>query len=339
MATPVPTLYNFHVASGETSCLPDPKDGNVGIAFGIVTAAGLSTAIGAALAFVMPKSQGPTNLFLAGSLGLAAGVMLFVAFIEIFADKAVEHFELCLKGSLKSSYAFLYANFCFFSGIAITYLLEVALSYFEKWIVGRSPPNPDQDVEANGAALEESSKGHENKEEHGHVGGHEGGLVADVYANATDAKALFRMGIFAGIAIAIHNFPEGLATFVAVMDDPKVGASVAVAIALHNIPEGICVAIPIYYATGSKWKGFFWAFLSGISELFGALLGFAVLRRVLSQTVYGIIFGIVAGMMVYISLAQLLPTAHKYDPKDRVTTFSLIAGFIIMALSLVLFRF
>ena len=99
------------------------------------------------------------------------------------------------------------------------------------------------------------------------------------------------------------------------------------------------MAMPIYYATGSKWKGFLWATLSGISELVGALLGFAILQRVLSQTVYGVIFGLVGGVMVYIALVQLLPTAHKYDPRDRVTTFGLVAGFAIMALSLILFRF
>ena len=97
--------------------------------------------------------------------------------------------------------------------------------------------------------------------------------------------------------------------------------------------------MPIYYATGSKWKGFFWATLSGASELIGALLGYIVLRKVLSQTVYGVLFGIVAGMMVFISLKQLLPTAHKYDPNNRVTTASLCIGMSIMALSLVLFKF
>ncbi len=123
------------------------------------------------------------------------------------------------------------------------------------------------------------------------------------------------------------------------MDDPKVGASVAVAIAIHNIPEGICVAIPIYYATGSRMKGFIWATLSGVTELVGALLGYVVLRNVLSQTVYGVLFGIVAGMMVYISLKQLLPTALKYDPNDKVTTTFLVIGMVVMSLSLILFKF
>lgn len=136
-----------------------------------------------------------------------------------------------------------------------------------------------------------------------------------------------------------HNFPEGLATFVAVLEDPSVGVSVAVAIAIHNIPEGICVAMPIYYASGSRTKAVFWATLSGLTELVGALLGWVVLRKVFSQVVYGILFGIVAGMMVYISIKELLPTAHRYDPEDKVTTLSLIAGMIVMALSLVLFKF
>lgn len=237
---------------------------------------------------------------------------------------------------ISHSLAFLYANICFFSGILITYLLELGLSFFEKWISKRK--SISQDVEAD-SVLEIPAKDNEHDDANSHIGGHEGEMVADVYMNSNDSKALFRMGIFAAIAIAIHNFPEGLATFVAVMEDPKVGASVAIAIALHNIPEGICVAMPIYYATGAKWKAFLWATLSGLSELVGALLGFAVLRRVLSQTAYGVVFGIVGGMMVYISIAQLLPTAHKYDPKNKVTTYALVAGLFVMALSLVLFRF
>ncbi len=125
----------------------------------------------------------------------------------------------------------------------------------------------------------------------------------------------------------------------AVLEDSKVGASVAIAIGIHNIPEGICVAMPIYYATGSRWKAFVWAVVSGLTELVGALLGWIVLREVFSQVAYGVLFGIVAGMMVYISVKELLPTAHRYDPDDQVTTFSLLGGMVIMAASLVLFQF
>lgn len=137
----------------------------------------------------------------------------------------------------------------------------------------------------------------------------------------------------------LQNFPEGLATFVAVLEDPSVGVSVAIAIGIHNIPEGICVAMPIYYATGSRTKAFFWATLSGMTELIGAAVGWFVLRHVMTPAVYGVLFGIVAGMMVYISIKELIPTAHRYDADDKVTSIGLVFGMLIMAASLVLFNF
>jgi len=139
------------------------------------------------------------------------------------------------------------------------------------------------------------------------------------------------------VAIALHNFPEGLATYVSVLNDPKIGAVLAIAIGIHNIPEGFCVALPIYYATGNRLKAFMWGALSGISEPIGALLGYIVLANRFSNVTYGIMFGIVAGMMVMISLKELLPTAYRYDPGDTVVTYSLIAGMVVISLSLVLF--
>jgi zinc transporter ZupT len=152
-----------------------------------------------------------------------------------------------------------------------------------------------------------------------------------------EQRKLIKMGINTAVAIGLHNFPEGLATFVAALDNPKVGAVLAVAIGIHNIPEGLCVALPIYYATGNRTKAFCWALLSGVSEPFAALLGWAVLANSFSQQLFGILFGLVAGMMVIISTRELLPTAHRYDPDDTVVTFSFILGMGIMALSLVLF--
>jgi ZIP family zinc transporter len=111
----------------------------------------------------------------------------------------------------------------------------------------------------------------------------------------------------------------------------------AIAIAIHNIPEGLCVAMPIYYATGNRWKAFGWAVLSGVSEPVAALLGWAVLANSFTDTMFAILFGIVAGMMVIISARELLPTAHRYDPEDTVVTYSFIIGMGIMAVSLVLF--
>ncbi len=150
-------------------------------------------------------------------------------------------------------------------------------------------------------------------------------------------KRLAKMGMTTALAVALHNFPEGLATFVAALNDPKVGAVLAIAIAVHNIPEGLCIAPPIYYATGNRTKAFLWALLSGASELVAAFLGWLVLSNVVTDTMYGSLFGLVAGMMVIISIRELLPTAHFYDPEDTIVTYSFIGGTMFMALSLVLF--
>ncbi len=153
-----------------------------------------------------------------------------------------------------------------------------------------------------------------------------------------EQRKLVKMGLNTAVAIALHNFPEGLATFVAALHDPSVGAVLAVAIGIHNIPEGLCVALPIYYATGNRCKAFMWGCLSGLSEPIAAVLGWAVLAQAMADEVYAILFGLVSGMMVIISLKELLPTAHRYDPEDSVVTYSLIAGMFIIALSLVLFK-
>jgi zinc transporter, ZIP family len=160
--------------------------------------------------------------------------------------------------------------------------------------------------------------------------------VVEILTNDPHNFALKKMGMLTAVAIAIHNFPEGLATFVAALADTKVGVGIAVAIAMHNIPEGICVAMPIYYATGSKWKGFLWGLASGLSEPLGALVGWAVLSDG-SDLAFGLVFALVGGMMVYISIKELIPTALKYDPKDRVVTTAVVCGMIVMAASLMLF--
>lgn len=147
---------------------------------------------------------------------------------------------------------------------------------------------------------------------------------------------LMRMGLFSALAIAIHNFPEGLATFIAAVKDPALGISIAVAIAIHNIPEGLAVSAPIYYATKSRRKAFILSFLSGLAEPVGALIGYFLLRRFLSEAGFGYVFASVAGIMVYISLDELLPTAEEYG-EHHIAIYGLISGMIIMASSLLLF--
>ena len=159
----------------------------------------------------------------------------------------------------------------------------------------------------------------------------------DMPEQAAKFKKLYRMGVFTAIAVAIHNFPEGLATFVSALKDVKLGMAIAVAIAIHNIPEGVAVSIPIYYATGNRKKAFLYSFLSGLAEPVGALIGYAIVFSFFGDVVFGILFATVAGIMVFISLDELLPTAREYG-EHHLAAYGLVAGMMMMALSLLLFQ-
>ncbi len=166
---------------------------------------------------------------------------------------------------------------------------------------------------------------------------HEVHTVEEMDGKSEEHKSnLMRMGLFTALAIAIHNFPEGLATFTAALDDPSLGVAIAVAIAIHNIPEGIAVAVPIFYATGSKMRAFRLSFLSGLAEPVGALLGYLILYPFFNEAMFGFIFATVAGIMVYISLDELLPTAREFG-EHHLALYGLVAGMAVMALSLLLF--
>lgn len=156
------------------------------------------------------------------------------------------------------------------------------------------------------------------------------------HSSEKDRAKLLRMGVFSALAIGIHNFPEGLATFMSGLQNPTLGISIAIAIAIHNIPEGLAVSAPIFFATKSRKKAFVLSFLSGFAEPIGALLGYFLLRSIFNETTFGVIFAAVAGIMVYISLDELLPTAEEYG-EHHLAIGGLIGGMIVMAVSLLLF--
>lgn len=145
-------------------------------------------------------------------------------------------------------------------------------------------------------------------------------------------KNLFHVGFVSMIAIALHNFPEGIATFMAGYGDAKLGITIAVAIAMHNIPEGISVAMPIYFSTKSKRKAFKYVFLSGIAEPVGAILTFLVLQPFIGPRALGCIFALVAGIMLYIAIEELLPSSRQYG-YDKQALLSVFMGICIMPLS------
>ncbi|MCD4710609.1 MAG: zinc transporter ZupT [Bacteroidales bacterium] len=165
---------------------------------------------------------------------------------------------------------------------------------------------------------------------------HEIKRVEDMAGNTNKNPRLVRMGLFTALAIAIHNFPEGIATFMAGLTDPTLAIPIAVAIAIHNIPEGIAVSVPISYGTGSKKKGFFLSFLSGLAEPVGALIAWVILMPFLNDNLFGFIFAGVAGIMVFISIDELLPTAREYGLAHH-SIYGFLAGMDNMALRLLLF--
>ncbi|AGT05401.1 putative divalent heavy-metal cation transporter [Corynebacterium glutamicum MB001] len=165
---------------------------------------------------------------------------------------------------------------------------------------------------------------------------HEPSTVGGAVEGFERRNRMMKMGVLTALAIAIHNFPEGFATFLAGLSDPMIAIPVAVAIAIHNIPEGIAVAVPLREATGSRRKALGWATLSGLAEPAGALIGFLLLMPFIGPEALGLCFAAVAGVMVFISVDELLPTAIS-SGKHHTAIYGLIAGMAVMAISLLLF--
>ena len=299
--------------------------GDVWFALGLTLFAGMATGIGSAIAFFAKRTN---YRFLSVATGFSAGVMLYVSFVEIF-----------VKGTdaLVVAYGDYWGHWInaasFFAGILLIGIIDNLIPSAEnphethtkqeiEPLHDDSAPLPDFDAIAADPA-------------HAAPGAHD--------HRVHDAK-LLRMGLFTALAIGIHNFPEGLATFLAALEDPSLGVAIAIAIALHNIPEGISVSVPIFYATGNRKKAFVYSLLSGLAEPVGAIVAYVGLRFLVGgdsgaipSQVMGMLFGGVAGIMVYISLDELLPTSRAYG-KGHDTIFGLLAGMAIMALSLLLMK-
>lgn len=268
----------------------------------MTTIAGAATGIGGMLVLFRKKIS---SNFLAGALGVSAGVMIFISLAELYpeAQHAVTQADVAFDGRL-------WVLISFFIGMGIITLIDFLIPEYE---------NPH---EASGLSLEARTP------------------AVELLENSSNDALLMRLGVMSALAIAIHNFPEGIATFIGALADPQMGGGITFAIAIHNIPEGIAVAIPIYYATKSKMKAMMWATLSGLSEPIGALLCYAVMSIFgIEISVNGVgfplIMSAVAGIMMYISLDELLPTAEKYG-KHHVAIAGVVAGMAVMGISLII---
>ena len=263
--------------------------------------AGSATGIGGALVLFKKKIS---SRFLAGALGLSAGVMIFISMAEMLPEAQ----SMIRNSGMSHGEAFVII--AFFVGMGIITLIDFLIPEYE---------NPH---EASGLSLEDKTS-----------------AVGMVEHSGTE-KALHRLGIMSALAISIHNFPEGIATFIGALNDAEMGAGITFAIAIHNIPEGIAIAIPIYYATKSKGRALLYATLSGFSEVIGALLCLAAtaifgLELTGGGVSFPLVLAAVSGIMIYISLDELLPTAEKYG-KHHVAIAGVVGGMAIMAISLLI---
>lgn len=269
---------------------------NLAFAFGLTALAGLSTGIGSAAAYFI---RTPKYSYLAVMLGFSAGVMVYISFTE-------------LLGTAIEDIGFARANVAFFVGILFIAVIDMLV--------------PHQYEEEHTRGIRRDIGEPEQREEPG----------LSSQPAGSPQSALMRSGIFMALGIAIHNFPEGMVTFAsAATGDVALGVTVAVAIAIHNIPEGIAVSVPIFYATGDRGKAFTYSFLSGVAEPVGALLGYALLFHFLTPALLSSSLAFVAGIMVYISLDEILPLAHRYG-KEHLVLIGVGAGMLVMALSLFL---
>jgi ZIP family zinc transporter len=294
------------------------------IALGLTVFAGMATGIGSVIAFTAKRTN---YRFLSVATGFSAGVMLYVSFVEIFFKGAE---------ALTARYGDYWGHWVnaasFFSGMLLIGLIDNFIP---------SAENPHEvHSEAETRPLRDASAPIPD------LACRDGSLPMSkgLHDHGADQHKLMRMGLFTALAIGIHNFPEGLATFLAALQDPSLGVAIAVAVALHNIPEGISVSVPIFYATGNRRKAFFYSLLSGLSEPVGAVIAYLAIRLflgtntgVIPSEVMGVLFGGVAGIMVYISLDELLPTSRAYG-RGHDSLYGLVAGMLVMALSLLLMK-
>lgn len=231
------------------------------------------------------------------ALGLSAGVMVYISLVDIFST-AKDLLIAELGGKPGHGLAVL----SFFGGMLIAAMID-------KLVPAEENPHSVRKVEQMTGEADTDSD--------------------------LNTSRLLRMGILSAVAIAVHNFPEGMATFVSALKDMSLGIPIAIAVAIHNIPEGVAVAVPVYFATNSRRKAFGYSFLSGLAEPAGALVGYLVLMPLLNDVIFGVLFAAVAGIMVFISFDELLPTAEEYG-EHHLAIYGLISGMAIIAISLVL---
>jgi len=303
----------------------EPTDEECWKAIGLSFAAGFSTVLGAFIALFIGKEDVLTgkSKFLAGSLSFAAAVMIYVSLIGVWRESE-DQFSHVTESELVLH---LYTSLSFFGGVAMGYGVEFFMNWYELRQNGPSQQSKNRlavemqaDIKASSTKKVGESAGESEHTELREEGSHK--------------SYVMKTALITSASIIAHNFPEGLVLFLAALVDWQVGVATAFAIALHNLPEGISIAAPYYYASESYWKAIGISLFSGLTEPIGAFIGWAIIHNIWGYDTFGILFGLTAGIMVYVSFAQLLPLARKNDPEDKVTTICCFLGMFVIDLSM-----
>jgi len=260
-------------------------------------------------------------LVMAISMSLAAGVMIFVSFAELFVESQHQFTADGYENPL------LYSSLCLFLGSFVTALINGAVH-----LCGGHGHGHGHEIGPNEDMLPSDASGFNDKD---------GGNFAERIKNTPmydpiqddsfRMRELRSMGVLTSISLALHNIPEGLAVVVATLDEPSVGATLALAVALHNIPLGLSISVSMWTTDRVVWKPILVTFLVGMAQPLGGLVGYYLLDEIFSGTASSVLYGVVAGMMIYVAVKELIPLASTYDKAKKWTTPAFFLGMILVA--------
>ena len=274
--------------------------------------AGLSTTIGSFIAFFLGK---PSNKVISFIMGFSAGVMILVSFVELLQE------GINTNGMLLGTMFFLL-------GMGIMFLIDMGVSHYYEF---EDDAYLEKDSELSYNHRHHGKDGPKHDLKHGQQRRHQHRHHSPQQNQLRKTSLLVALGVF------IHNFPEGMATFIGTLKEFELGLLITIAIALHNVPEGIAVAATVSSSSDSKVKPFLWSFMSGISEPLGALTVGFFLFPFISNELLGAMLSVVGGFMVYISLDELLPMSRSLG-KEHLSILGICAGMFVMSISLAMLQ-
>ncbi|KAF4318088.1 hypothetical protein BBO99_00003923 [Phytophthora kernoviae] len=309
------------------------KEMHIATALQLNAAAALATVVGGLVICSNRTLRLATPMALATTLSISGGVTLFLSLMVVFGYSVLEFdkvFNDATNTDTIDGNAWLAATICLGIGIVVVYFVDFVV---QKLTPGIDPQTPKQPIYSNthgtqGGTMQESVYLESPHDQAGFI-----------KMDEAAKEKLQQMGILSAIAIALHNIPSGIATYTAGVERPAVGLAMALGVGLHNIAEGFAIAAPVYFATGSKWKGIMWCVVAAVAEHLGAFIAFGIVSNK-GHSHEAALYGIVAGMMATITMKEVFPTAYMYaNGRIHLVSNGGLTGMILMATSLSFFKY